>query len=383
MTTQPSLAKPLPELIRQVTPSIVERFIVEIRESGLPPRPLRRDQLLEALSEYLEELAAAVEARGREDAASFEATSRWCIGYELRSLILEYGVLYRCIVAAIEEAAGALPSARAQDIRDFLDRGVAQAAALFTERSGGDVIAALGRARQTSEARDEALSLVSHDLRNPLQVIQSSADLLHDELGSLVPDLEADLKRPVLALALERIQRAASSMDKLIADMVDLARLNAGEILLECGDHTPREMIAAACASAAREAEQRGVTLRLDRAEAGLVVCDRTRILQVLDSLVANAVKHAPARSAVTVGCWRTQSSWVFSVRDLGSGIPTELVPRLFEPFAATGAGHAGTGLGLAIAKRLVDLHQGKIWVESKPGKGASFFFRLPSPAAF
>jgi chemotaxis family two-component system sensor kinase Cph1 len=87
--------------------------------------------------------------------------------------------------------------------------------------------------------------------------------------------------------------------------------------------------------------------------------------------------------SPVTVGCWRTQSTWIFNVRDLGAGVAAEDLAKIFEPFKPGATPKAGHGMGLAIAKHLTELHAGRLWVESEVGRGASFFFTLPSAPAF
>jgi signal transduction histidine kinase len=220
-------------------------------------------------------------------------------------------------------------------------------------------------------------------LRNPLQVVQTGLELIKDELLAVCEKPELRLTCATLTTASERIERAARTMTGLVNDMLDLARLRAGEITLEHGDHEPREMLSEACAAAAPLAARLQVPLRLDRTEPGLVSCDRERVLQILANLIGNAVRHSPAMSPVTVGCWRAQSTWIFNVRDLGAGVAPEDLGKLFEPFKAGSAPMAGHGMGLAIAKHLTELHEGRLWVESEPERGASFFFTLPSAPAF
>jgi signal transduction histidine kinase len=389
MTQAPSSATSLPESIRRFAPAIVERFVVEIRESGLPPRPLRRDQLIDALRVYLEELASALEPRDpgeRESdspSASEHGEQRWYLGYDLRALVLEYGILHRSILEVVEHEGRPLARDEVLRIRAFLDQGVADAVTRFVATANADTKVAEARAAEAIAVREEVLAVVSHDLRNPLQVVQTGLELIKDELLAVCEKPELRLTCATLTTASERIERASRTMTGLVNDMLDLARLRAGEILLEAGEHEPRQMLSEACAAAAPLAARLQVPLRLDRAEPGLVTCDRERVLQILANLIGNAVKHSPTMSPVTVGCWRAQSTWIFNVRDLGAGVTPEEATKIFEPFKTGATSQAGHGMGLAIAKHLTELHQGRLWVESEPGRGASFFFTLPSTPPF
>jgi PAS domain S-box-containing protein len=229
-------------------------------------------------------------------------------------------------------------------------------------------------AERAVRARDEVLSVVSHDLRNPLNAIAMSADLLSE-----LPLPEEQRRKH-----LEVIRRSCNQMDRLIRDLLDVTKIEAGQLSIQ------REALEVASLldevremflSKAREKELR---FEIEVAE-GLAPIhgDRQRILQVLGNLVGNAVKFTPERGRVVVQATAAGREVVFSVQDTGPGIAPEDLPRVFQRFwQATDAKGVGAGLGLSIAKGIVEAHGGRIWVESKRGVGSAFFFTIPTVEA-
>ena len=249
----------------------------------------------------------------------------------------------------------------------------------LAEELGGRAAQALENARLFGEAqaavraRDDVLSVVSHDLRNPLGVVTLGARVI----GAL-PDGPDALERA--RTNGRRIQAAAERMGRLIGDLLDLAALRAGRLAVERVACAPADLLREAVEEARGAAADRGLELAL-RAEPGLprVACDRGRVLQILGNLVSNAVK-ATERGFVRVSATNRPGAVEFEVRDSGPGISPEEQARLFERFSrGRNAGYPGTGLGLAIARALVEAHGGRIWVESRPGEGAAFRFTLPA----
>ena len=221
-------------------------------------------------------------------------------------------------------------------------------------------------------AREEALAVVAHDLRNPLHAISVG-------VGTLLPGIaEPTLRRPV-----ERIQRSALRMERLLQDLLDIHAIEGGHFTVSKGEVAPTAVILTALESQQNLAGQTSVIINTDIAPAiPPIEADEERVLQVLENLIGNALKFTPPGGVVTVGARRApEPGWVFfSVRDNGPGISPEHLPRVFDRFwQAQSSDRRGSGLGLAICKAIVEAHGGRIWVESEPGKGASFLFTLPA----
>jgi PAS domain S-box-containing protein len=231
--------------------------------------------------------------------------------------------------------------------------------------------------RQAVRARDQVLAVVSHDLRNLLDPISmNAAQLLEDTpAGSLA-------RRP-----LERIRRAVEQMDRLIRDLLDVASIEAGRLVLAPEPIDPADLVAEAleCHRPAAERKSRRLVGAVPP-DLPTVEGDRYRLLQVFTNLVGNALKFTPLEGTVTVGAERFGAGEVrFFVADTGPGILEEDLPHLFEAYwKSPSHREPGSGLGLAICERIVTAHGGRIWVESEPGAGSVFSFTLgrrPPPA--
>ena len=233
--------------------------------------------------------------------------------------------------------------------------------------------AARGLADEAITAREEILSVVSHDLRNPLgAILLGAASLLGVDPGAKhAPRIRANA---------ERIQRQAERMARLIEDLVDFAGIQAGRLAIDRGAYDPREIVGEASEMFEPIAVERGLRFaaRLDP-ELPRVDCDRERAVQVLSNLLSNAVKVTARGGEIAVGAERREADVVFWVRDSGPGIPAADLPLLFERYwrSAT-AQYKGAGLGLSIAKGIVEAHGCRIWAESALGAGSTFLFSLP-----
>ena len=304
------------------------------------------------------------------------ASSAGTLGTTLKSVILEYGLFRKVILDVVKESGSALTFEECDPLAQFIHIAIADAAVEFMENSLMEVNKALQLAEQAKEARDEVLAIVSHDLKNPLNVVQGSAALLAD--GLTAPDLDA--RRPDLAKHVGRIQRASVTMDRLIHDLLDLGRIRAGEMRLDLHPHGVEDLVREAVEHAAPLAEQRSIVLRVDGANHGTVLCDRPRVLQVFANLLGNAIKFNREGGTVTVRTSCTTEDCTFAVSDQGPGIPEDRLPFLFDRYwQAPGPSAKGTGLGLAIAKAFVVLHGGAIGCESEVGVGSTFSFKLPA----
>jgi signal transduction histidine kinase/DNA-binding response OmpR family regulator len=227
-------------------------------------------------------------------------------------------------------------------------------------------------ARAATEARQHTLAVVAHDLRNPLTAIRMDADMLAAVLRPSVGPFERE--------SLDRIVAITGRMDGLIQDLLEVSRMERGTLVLEAFPRDPAALLGEAAESLRPLAAAHGLRLEVDAAQGlAAVRADGERIVQVISNLVGNAVKFTPEGGAVTLACAAGEGEVRFSVTDTGPGIPPEQVPHIFGAFwQARHADRRGLGLGLSIARGLVEAHGGRIWVESEPGRGASFVFTLP-----
>jgi signal transduction histidine kinase len=213
-------------------------------------------------------------------------------------------------------------------------------------------------------ARDAMIAVVSHDLRSPLSSLSLGLELLQ-EGGS------AEETRVVI----DRMGRSARLMKRLIDDLLDVARIENGELSVKIKPERAGALVDDARALAAPLAESAGVTLRVAGAPDVEVQADRQRVVQVLTNLLGNALKFTPSGGTVSLECEVRPDEVRFSVTDSGPGIAPTHLPHVFERFWRKDG--RGLGLGLFIARAIVLAHGGRIWVESQPGKGARFTFTL------
>jgi signal transduction histidine kinase len=228
-------------------------------------------------------------------------------------------------------------------------------------------------ARQAVAARDGVLAIVSHDLRNPVLAVSMVADALR----GLLPEGQG---QEYIAM----IKRTMAEMDRLIEDLLDVAKIEAGHLRIEPEPHSAADLVAEAVELLRPVAVERSQILEVSVAEdLPAVHADRSRVLQVLSNLVGNAVKFSPEGGRITLHGVANGDEVRFSVADSGPGIPEEHLPRIFDRFwQARHVRRGGAGLGLSIARGIVEAHGGRIWVESPPGAGAIFHFTLPLATA-
>jgi signal transduction histidine kinase len=235
------------------------------------------------------------------------------------------------------------------------------------------------RLRELDRMKDEFISVASHELRTPLTSMQMAVQLLAE--GSAGPLNEAQ-QRLVRMTA-----KDAGRLDHLTRDLLDLARLEAGTAVPQRRPVSLAEVVGAALGPLYSQAEARGLGLEVHVAGSLPPVSgDLEQLSRVIGNLVSNAVRHTPGGGGVEISAAPRDGEMVVTVRDTGDGIPAEYLPRIFERFTQVpGATTGGAGLGLPIARKIVEAHGGRIWVESEPGRGTAFYFTLPlaeAPAA-
>ncbi len=236
----------------------------------------------------------------------------------------------------------------------------------------------LGAERHDADAaiasRDDFLAIVSHDLRNMLNGISLSAGLLMNIRCD-------DQVQAPLVRAVERIQRYTIKMTRLVADLVDLASIEAGHLAVVPDQHETIELLLDTQEVFEPIAEARGISIRTEVRPGSLLASyDEERILQVLANLVGNAIKFTSRGGAIVILAERVEQHVRFSVTDTGRGIAADQLGVIFERYWQTARRErTGLGLGLYISRCIVDAHGGKIWAESQPGKGSTFYFTLPA----
>jgi signal transduction histidine kinase len=220
-----------------------------------------------------------------------------------------------------------------------------------------------------AQAREEVLAVVAHDLRNPLNLIITSTDLL----------LEENLDRPRRRELLEVALRAGRQMNRLIGDLLDTVRIHAGKFKLDLEDVEVVMIFRQAEETFRPIAEKRGIYLEAVPPDDGVAVrADPFRVSQIVGNIVGNALKFTE-HGNVTMRAVANANHVAIHVTDTGPGIAPPDIKHLFDDFwQARNGDRRGVGLGLAIAKGVVEAHGGKIWCDSTLGGGSTFSFTLP-----
>jgi signal transduction histidine kinase len=232
--------------------------------------------------------------------------------------------------------------------------------------------------QRINEEKNEILGMAAHDLRNPLSAIQG--------YGELLRDTEAVLSTTERSEIIERIGLLSTSMLRLVSDLLDISAIEAGKLNLNLQETDLVHLVQANVAVNSLLARRKRVALVFhNHGPASVARVDWTKMEQVLDNLISNAIKFSPAGAQVTVRLYQDDGAAVIAVCDEGPGIPAEERDKLFRPFYRAGTqgtcGEPSTGLGLAIVRRIVEAHGGRVWVESEINKGSTFYVSVPSVA--
>jgi signal transduction histidine kinase len=223
--------------------------------------------------------------------------------------------------------------------------------------------------------KSEFLANMSHELRTPLNAIIGFSEVLRQQMFGTINPKQSEY--------LEDIQTSGQHLLSLINDILDLSKVEAGKMELQLSQFSLPAALESVLLMVRERAAGRGIALRteldpaIDQLEA-----DERKVKQVVLNLLTNAVKFTPSGGTITLETKRDGAGVLVSVRDTGVGIAPEDQARVFEEFTQAGeaaaSGQEGTGLGLTLSRKLVELHGGRIWVESEPGKGSTFSFTLP-----
>lgn len=226
------------------------------------------------------------------------------------------------------------------------------------------------QAQHAIGSRDEVLAVVSHDLRNPVNRVRMAAELLLET--HQVPDGA----RNTLGIVL----RAADEMTRLIGDLLDVARIEAGTLSIEPESIALGELLDRVEESHAAAAREKELVWRVDRPAAPLTVRgDEGRLLQALGNLIGNAMKFTPEGGEVRVRVAATDDAIRIGVCDTGPGMDETQLAHIFDRFWQARSGdRRGAGLGLAIARGIAEAHSGRLWLESEVGEGTNAWVELP-----
>jgi PAS domain S-box-containing protein len=221
--------------------------------------------------------------------------------------------------------------------------------------------------QRSNEDLSRFASVASHELREPLRTISKHTELLAEDLAGELSDSQQD--------SIEFVVAAVARMRTLVNDLLQLSRVGSGWKGFEvCDSNT---LVDQAIRNLQPMIEESGAQVQRD----GLptVLADPGEFEHVFQNLISNAIKfRGEDAPRVTIRAVRKDGEWVFSIEDNGIGIEADDVERIFETFTRLHPDKPGTGLGLTLCKRIIDRHNGRIWVESSPGEGATFFFTVP-----
>lgn len=222
------------------------------------------------------------------------------------------------------------------------------------------------------QARDDMIGIVSHDLRNPVNAVKMLAGVMLDRERN-------ESLTPQMTEYASLIRQAAEQMDTLIRDLLDVTRVEAGRLKVDLQPQDTEELLSDSLRTLAPVAAEKSVSLRLTAPDdMPSVIADRERIGQALSNLVGNAIKFSSPRSEITVRVAMLEHEVLVSVTDRGQGMTPGQLSHAFDRFwQSSRTDRQGAGLGLAITKGIVDAHGGRIWAESVPGTGSTFYFTL------
>jgi signal transduction histidine kinase len=371
------------EIIRQLakidgneTPAGDERWLLHRQHAERLANDVYQDaaQLTNRTTAQIDELIAR-------NASSFQNSRNLFIGGAVAAIVLALllgFVLSWSVIGPIQRIDARLAAIASGDFSGHVEvenRDELGALAANVNQMNDELRRLYSELATTSQHKSEFLASMSHELRTPLNAIIGFSQVLREKMVGDVNDKQEEY--------LDDIISSGNHLLSLINDVLDLSKVEAGQVLLEVERFSLRDALERGIVMVRERATEDGVRVELAAdPEVDVVEGDERRIKQVIFNLLSNAVKFTPAGGAVDVSSARANGEVRVSVADTGPGIAPEDHERIFEEFQQTGAGlehREGTGLGLALSKRLVELHGGRIWLESQLGKGSTFVFTLPT----
>ncbi len=323
------------------------------------------------------EIVATVDRNQSDYRASRGAVAWLSAGSVALALVLGYAIAFS-LIRPIHQMDAHLERVAAGDFSGRLkvpNRDEFGALATNLNRMN-DELGRLYRELETaSRHKSEFLANMSHELRTPLNAVIGFSGVLSEHIFGELNEKQDEYVRDILS--------SGEHLLELINDILDLSKVEAGKMELELDPFSLAEALEGSLAMFRERAVRNTIGLSLQAtSDLGIVEADERKVKQIVFNLLSNAVKFTPPGGQVAIEASRTEHEVRVSVRDTGIGIPAEEHEHIFQEFAqASGRprDQEGTGLGLALARRFVELHGGRIWVESEPGLGSTFTFTLPS----
>jgi signal transduction histidine kinase len=375
-------------LLEEVIPVYGDRTTIsnedrDLREEMLPLRA-DAEQLAIDLHQRAADLADGTRAEVEEliarNASSFASSRALFIGVAAGAIVLALllgFVLSWSVIGPIQNIDTRLAAIASGDFSGRVEvdnRDELGALGANVNRMNDELRRLYNELEEASQHKSEFLANMSHELRTPLNAIIGFSQVLRDEMVGSVNEKQAEY--------LDDIISSGNHLLSLINDVLDLSKVEAGQVELEVHPFSLREALERGVVMVRERATEDGVRVAfVVDPEVDVVAGDERRIKQVIFNLLSNAVKFTPAGGEIDVSATRANGEVRVSVADTGPGIAPEDQERIFEEFqqSETGVGlREGTGLGLALSKRYVELHGGRIWVESELGRGSTFTFALP-----
>jgi signal transduction histidine kinase len=352
---------------------------------GVQALRTRAEQLAIDVNQLARELAnrttASTDYLIAQNASSYTSSRDVFIGVAVGAIVLALllgAVLSWSLIAPIQRIDARLAGIASGDFSRHVDvpnRDELGALGTNVNRMNDELRRLYKELEATSRHKSEFLANMSHELRTPLNAIIGFSQVLRERLFGDVNAKQEEY--------LDDILSSGNHLLSLINDVLDLSKVEAGQVELELAQFSLRDALERGVIMVRERATRDGVEIAIAAAPGvDVVEGDERRIRQVIFNLLSNAVKFTPPGGAVDVSAAQINGEVRVSVADTGPGLAREDHERIFDEFQQTEAGIAqreGTGLGLALSKRLVELHGGRIWVESELGQGSRFVFTLPA----
>jgi signal transduction histidine kinase len=372
------------ERLTAVMGRVIRESIAGVSDVDQRPTRIRAHRLAGDLNKAAADLASATtvatEALIAQNASSYASQRNRFIGFAAAAMMLALLlglVLAWSVIGPIQRIDARLARIAAGDFSGHVEvdnRDELGALAVNVNRMNDELDRLYRELEAASKHKSEFLAGMSHELRTPLNAIIGFSQVLRERMFGDVNAKQEEYLDDILA--------SAHHLLALINDVLDLSKVEAGQVELEMTSFSLLDALGSGVVMVRERAfgNDVQVALRLDP-DVYEVEGDERRIRQVVFNLLSNAVKFAPEGGAVDVSAARLNGEVRVSVSDTGPGVAPEDCDRIFEEFQQTDAGvelREGTGLGLALSKQLVELHGGRIWVESELGQGSTFIFTLP-----